>query len=259
MVRTSDSEKMERLILAALNNSQQPIGAPQILNVLIEHGVQTSEATVGRFLRNLDRQNLTVLFGKRGRLLSDRGRARLEHLEILERISSHNVEVAKIINPTDLDALLELLHVRRALEPEAARLSALRASVEERSALLALAREQMEDVEHGESAGGDAALRFHRLIAQASHNSLLISVASLVLDTTNDPLADVLDEVAKRTGSLQEFAHDHQHLYEAIAARDAETAEREMRSHIDDLIRRVERYRILLLEDASKLVVDTRR
>lgn len=245
--RTLPSEDIERLILEMLNRSDQPTGAPQLFVALSDQGIRTSEATVGRFLRLLDQQGLTTVVSKRGRLLSELGHARLRQLDVLAKLSSHNADVARIIHPTDVDALLDLLYVRRALEPEAARLAAIRATDEQRCTLRQLTFRQLDTVEKGKGVG-DVALQFHRVIAQASHNSMLVSVAGLILDTTNDPLADILEEIAARTGSLSEYAHDHKLLEEAISVGDADSAEREMRSHIDDLIGIVESYKDLVLK-----------
>lgn len=254
VIRASNAEGTELTVLDLLATAEGPIGSPRVVERLASAGIDLAEATAGRFLRQLDRRGLTTRVAKRGRVLTEAGWVRLRELQLRERLHGHNDELFRAIEATDVDALLDLLYVRRALEPEAARLAALRATPEERALIHGLAHTQMRVVVQGGSAGdaGDTALQFHRVVAEACHNVMLVSVARLVLDTTNDPMAKLLDAIAEQTDTHRAFAHDHDGIAAAIREGDAAGAEREMGDHIDDLIEIVDRYKSSLVLGAGK-------
>lgn len=242
MTVSSTAERTELLTLELLAESDGPVGSPRVVEHLANHGVSLAEATAGRLLRDFDRRGLTQSLAKRGRILTADGATRLRKLRLLDKLNGHNAEMLRAIDVRDLDALLDLLYVRRALEPEAARLAALRATAEERNQIQAFASEQVRAIDRGQQPN-DAAARFHRAVAEASHNPMLVSIAGVLLDSTNDPMGVLLDAIGERTGHHLTFAHDHFGIETAIRDGDAEAAEREMRTHIDELIADVELYR----------------
>lgn len=201
-----------------------------------------SEATAGRFLRSLDRRGLTQPLGKRGRLLTEEGRTRLLQLEVLQRQGEQSALLVGAATPIDIDELIDLLYVRRAIEPEAARHAALRATDEERDAIRAVAESHIHHVMDGTDHAA-AALDFHRLVAQASHNKMLTAVASLTLDPSNNALSTLLDVISVEAGAHFTFAHEHRLIVNAIIACEPQRAETAMRDHVDDLIRVVQDYR----------------
>lgn len=242
MTTASAGERIELLTLELLAESDRPIGSPRVVERLANNGITMAEATAGRLLRDFDRRGLTQSFAKRGRILTADGAARLRRLRLLDKLNGHNAEMLRAIDVRDLDALLDLLYVRRALEPEAARLAALRATDEERDQIRAFAAEQVRAIDLGRQPN-DAASRFHRAVAEASHNPMLGSIARVLLDSTNDPMGALLDAIGEQTGHHLTFAHDHFGIETAIRNGDAAAAEREMRTHIDELIADVELYR----------------
>ena len=180
--------------------------------------------------------------GKFGRLLADEGRTRLQQLEILQRQREHSSLLVGAATPVDVDELIDLLYVRRAVEPEAARHAALRATDEERDAIRAVADSHIHHVMDGTDHAA-AAIDFHRLVARASHNKMLTAVASLTLDPSNSALSTLLDVISIEAGAHFTFAHEHRDIVDAIIAREPHRAEVAMREHVDDLIRVVQEYR----------------
>jgi GntR family L-lactate dehydrogenase operon transcriptional regulator len=180
--------------------------------------------------------------GKRGRLLTEEGRTRLQQLEILQRQGEHSALLVGAATPVDVDELIDLLYVRRAVEPEAARHAALRATDEERDAIRAVADSHICHVMDGTDHAA-AAIDFHRLVARASHNKLLTAVASLTLDPSNNALSTLLDAISVEAGAHFTFAHEHRDIVNAIIEREPHQAEAAMRNHIDDLIKVVQEYR----------------
>jgi DNA-binding FadR family transcriptional regulator len=238
----ADQTVIERIALETLAAAEGPIGASRLVEQLSQHDIVLSEATAGRVLRALDRRGLTRPIGKRGRLLTDEGRDRLHHLEILRRQGEQSAVLVGAATPVDIEELIDLLYVRRAVEPEAARHAALRASDDERAAIHGMADAHIHHVMDG-SDHAHAALEFHRLVARASHNKMLTAVASLALDPSTNPLSTLLDFISIEAGAHFTFAHEHRDIVDAIMARKPEAAEAAMREHVDDLIRVVQDYR----------------
>lgn len=180
--------------------------------------------------------------GKLGRLLTEAGRSRLRELEILQRQGEQTALLVGAASPADVDELIDLLFVRRAVEPEAARHAALRATDEERAALRGLADSHVHHVMGG-GGDADAALDLHRLVARASHNKMLTAVAGLTVDPSTSGLSTLLDLISSEAGAQFTFAHEHRDIVDAILAREPGRAESAMREHVDDLIRVVQEYR----------------
>jgi GntR family L-lactate dehydrogenase operon transcriptional regulator len=254
----ADQTVIERIALETLAEAQGPIGASRLVEQLSQHGIALSEATAGRFLRALDRRGLTRPIGKLGRLLTEEGRGRLKQLELLRRQGEQSAVLVGAATPVDVDELIDLLYVRRAVEPEAARHAALRAGDEEREAIRALADSHMHHVMSGTDHAA-AALSFHRLVARASHNKMLTAVASLTLDPSNHALSTLLDFISIEADANVTFAHEHRDIIDAIVAREPQRAETAMREHVDDLIRIVQEYRqrVPLLEKSMRFIGTT--
>lgn len=236
-----DQTHLEQIALTTLSAAEGPVGASRLAEEFSRHDIHLSEATVGRFLRALDRRGLTRPMGKLGRLLTEEGRARLQHLELLQRQGEQSAVLLGAATPNDIDELIDLLYARRAIEPEAARHAALRATDDERIAIRAVANSHIHHVMDGTEHGA-AALNFHRLVAEASHNKILTAVADLTLDSSTSSLSTLLDFISTELGAQFAFAHEHSDIVDAIIARDADGAEAAMRQHVDDLIQVVKEY-----------------
>ena len=237
-----DQANIERIALDTLAGADGPVGASRLVEQLRQHEIVLSEATAGRILRSLDHRGLTRPIGKLGRLLTEEGRLRLKQLLILQRQGEHSALLVGAATPVDVDELIDLLYVRRAVEPEAARHAALRATDEERVAMRAVADAHIHHVTKGTDHAA-VAIDFHRLVAEASHNKMLTAVASLTLDPSNNALSTLLDFISVEAGAHFTFAHEHRAVVDAIIAREPEMAEAAMREHVDDLIRVVQEYR----------------
>lgn len=123
--------------------------------------------------------------------------------------------------------LHEIFELRLLLEPQIIGLAALHISTQHLETLKAIVAEQEDRVARNE-AWGDLDSRFHRIIVQASGNSVLCSVFR--------ELESILDEV--RDESLQTMARaqhslaTHKRIVRALAHGDPETASQEMEDHL---------------------------
>jgi GntR family transcriptional regulator, galactonate operon transcriptional repressor len=110
----------------------------------------------------------------------------------------------------------ELFEIRQMIEPEAARLAALRGKPAEIAAI-GKAFAAMSEAGHGGRRAIAADLAFHRLILAASHNALLLQMGNLI---------DVGLDIAHRISqdSFVVFLPMHRKVAGAIARRDGEAA-----------------------------------
>ena len=243
MTGNADGPLLELTALTLLAEADEPIGSARLAEALRQAGIPVAEATAGRYLRQLDERGLTrALPAKLGRIITGAGRERLRELRLLRRQDEHGARVLRAVNTNEIDELIDLLYVRRAVEAEAARLAARRATGDELARIADLSARHVHDVGAGRDTV-EPSMQFHRLVAEASHNRMLVAVALLLLDPAHDPLEKVLGRIALDTGVTLDHAADHVALAEALRARDATAAEAAMRAHMDKLIQTVEAYR----------------
>lgn len=124
----------------------------------------------------------------------------------------------------------DVLEVRRALEVEVARLAALRRTPSQVTALRELRDARAEAYSTGElEQMVESDLALHRLIAESSHNPVLI--------TMYENLQDAI--IANIRFNFEHPAHDddsHHQLVEAIAEGDPQAAMREIDDYLSELI-----------------------
>jgi len=129
------------------------------------------------------------------------------------------------------EVLVELMEVRRLLEPEVARLAAERAT----DASLEVIKQALEHIDQGLDSeqvdliiAGD--MEFHNAVAAAAHN--------IVLRKMMNGVHDLLIE-SRRTGlrspqAAQHTREGHRRIYEAIRSRNPEGARDAMRLHLEE-------------------------
>ena len=123
----------------------------------------------------------------------------------------------------------ELLEVRLILETEAAALAAKRASQDD----LDLIYSALEYIVNAHSSGQlnemvAANIAFHRSIAQATGNSLIVTLTDSITATMRD-----LSSFALRiSGGTSSSVDEHRRVYEAIASGDPQAARAEIDNHI---------------------------
>jgi DNA-binding GntR family transcriptional regulator len=153
---------------------------------------------------------------------------RLESRKLLERIPHVGTRVATL----QLEDLIEIYRVREALEGMAARLAAEQMSAAEVAGLwelLALHEQQQdlqEDTAYFQHAGD---LDFHYRIIQGSQNRTLID---LLIGEIYHRVRMYRYQFSMTANRPRRALGEHQHIVEAIEARDGEMAELLMRRHI---------------------------
>jgi GntR family transcriptional regulator, transcriptional repressor for pyruvate dehydrogenase complex len=134
----------------------------------------------------------------------------------------------KFASAAGLSNFLSSFEVRIALEGEAARLAAQRRSDDDMARIMATIHALQRDIAAG-TANTDADFDFHRAIARASGNPLLLEILTAILP----PRAAEGSTPAPGYIRGDRVLDEHNRIAEAIAAGQAESASLAMRYHID--------------------------
>ena len=231
-----DSKKTEYMLLHMIADSGHPIGAGFLADMLTSEGEEAaSEATIGRYLRKLEKQGLLrseKYNGRsRGRVITEDGARRIRELEIEQRQEKAMQDTMEIFNNGFGGHLRNLLLTREIVEPEAAALAAQNACEEDIAALRGIIEESARLTRDGGSmASTDAP--FHIAIAKASGNPVLEAVVRMLrADRDYSPeIEHMINTSAVNNPS------DHRSICRAIEARDPDSARRIMKQHIHNLI-----------------------
>lgn len=159
-------------------------------------------------------------------------------LHILKSVHGRGTYVASLntedlMQPLDFvlsmawGALQELFDARLVLEPAIAALAAERVTDAEIMELR-LCIEQTHVASHSPDDFLDLDIRLHRLIAQASHNNLLLGL----ITSLNSLGVESRAMTVQLPGLPEQTAHDHADIVEAIASRRPELAREMMAKHI---------------------------
>ena len=228
--------ELEYELLKQLDEASTPIGASTLVHTLGKsHNL--SQATIGRRLMELDVDGYTVLQGRKGRVLTEAGQERMKTLERELQQKSVNMRFIQMLNHSGEKALLDVLVARRALEREIASLAAERATkeyIELMKESIAVQNRMLADnmIPYEEDR------EFHRLLAYAAQNQILLHAVELVWETSRDFLETAY--IRRTVGS--ELVVDHQEILEAVASGSPERAETAMVNHINQMIEDVKRY-----------------
>jgi DNA-binding FadR family transcriptional regulator len=243
--------ELETVVLAYIASHDEPVGSQRLKEALAEAGFSVAEATVGRYLRSLDQRGYTQSVKKtRGRVITERGEERLVELARERRRASLSAVLIEAVSADSVTALLELLAVRRVIEPEGVRLATLRASAEEIEAIAQLAQRHVQGVGNVD-VSIEVGRNLHSAVAEASQNGVLAAVAAFLLDPAHDELQLLLNQIMFESGEALDFAQDHQRIIRQMRSRDPVKAELAMRDHIEKLIAVVERYQSSFQEGAK--------
>tara|TARA_R110002167_G_scaffold158812_2_gene354117 strand:- start:2587 stop:3351 length:765 start_codon:yes stop_codon:yes gene_type:complete len=129
---------------------------------------------------------------------------------------------------------VQVLEMREMLEGEAAYYCALRATDNELDALKQ-EYQRMSQRHRGANTLYQAKsdLRFHMHIAENCHNLMLVSISQILYTRYFSAIYAVLSQTFKKCGRYPELiGSQHQSIFQAIMARDPETARNAARAHI---------------------------
>jgi GntR family transcriptional regulator, transcriptional repressor for pyruvate dehydrogenase complex len=198
---------------------------------------------VGRFLKQLERSGHMQTLGKLGRVLTPAGRDRMEELRIRVKLAAHEARLAAAASPRDIDELIDLLHVRRAVEVEAARLAATYASNKEIEDIVRASRVHVHCIECQGQERVDLSNNFHVIVSKVAHSRMISATTTMLLDPQNKPLAQLLDRISDDSDVILDAALEHEKIAVTLRMRNPDDCEKVMRDHIDKLINVVVKHR----------------
>lgn len=161
---------------------------------------------------------------------------RLEGLRLIERKAHIGARVVKL----SLKELIDIYHVREALEGMACRLAAENmsdADIQGMKALLALHEQSIEEQSWTAYFQKEGDLDFHYRIVQGSQNAKLLELLGADLYHLVRMYRYQFSVSSTRP---QKALREHRHIIDAIAARDGELAELLMRRHISAARKNIE-------------------
>jgi GntR family L-lactate dehydrogenase operon transcriptional regulator len=238
MKEISDSHSnLDYVILETLHTHGQPIGSGTLHYVLRKRGDNLSAPTIGRKLRDLEHRGLVSKVSVEGRILTGAGQKLLRQLEQERRLEISGDKLLKLLKRSSRKDITDQLTARRVIESETAALAARNATAQQIQALEHLIAQGYYLVEHGDT-GIKADVDFHETIAEASGNSILSAVVTVLRSQTflNQVIAAIRAKIGGR------LVVDHEAIINAIRNHNPEQARKAMIKHLDKLIADVDRY-----------------
>ncbi len=227
----------EYQILKFLGDNDMPLGSGTISEKMKMMNVQISEATIGRYLRNLDARGLTKKVGYQGRILTQAGKKFLEDHENEKYLQTKSHYMIRLARAGAKDELLHILVARRAIEKETCRLAVEKVTDEDILLLSDIVAKHLENISKGMS-GANEDTAFHKTIARISGNKFLATALDLIRQ--DGQLSPVFEYIRKQVGST--VVADHKKVLTALENRNPAEAEKAMASHIENVILDVKKY-----------------
>lgn len=159
-------------------------------------------------------------------------------LEVLDRVQVKTGSGIYVLehhatNGGSIDSISpwELTESRALIEGEAAALAASHITDEELQQLEDSLHEMAKENDEGELADGDADRKFHRIIAQATRNAMLVAVIEHMWHVRNNaPLVSrAYKAICEQDGAKR--VEEHHEIYQALARRDPKAARAAMHQH----------------------------
>lgn len=137
-----------------------------------------------------------------------------------------------------MQAVIQMVEVRRALEAEVAALAAVRRSAGQLKGI----RQAMAALDEAVRAGGDGAdedVNYHRAIADAAHNPFLIGTLDYLRQFLRGVTRVTRANEARRIDFARQVRNEHEAITRAIEKGDALQARRAATRHMDNAIDRI--------------------
>lgn len=223
--------------LKVLSESSMPIGAWNLSRLMLEEGITVSEATAGRILRELEDKGYVRAEGRVGRVITSSGKEILEEWRKAEAQNRTHTAFLESLKITDKQELIDVLVARRAIETETAYLAAQNATAQDVQKIQRIIEEHEQLLASGNS-GVEKDVEFHRALAAAGKNKVLLSALEVIY---HDPeVGRALEHIRSKMGSR--MVEDHKRIVEKVAAKDRQGARESMAFHIDSVIKDVNTY-----------------
>ncbi|WP_329248618.1 FCD domain-containing protein [Actinoallomurus sp. NBC_01490] len=221
-------------LLQLMSTSSGPLGTRNAQRELASRGMELSESSVSRLLRQMDARGWTTPVGTKGRTLSREGRRRAAEAVLAHRASNSLQHAVR-----DAKDLLDLLRARLAVESAVAGDAARAPEGDQLQRLQDLCDQHVRVVGRApmiEQPG----LRFHRGVVEMSTNRMLKVAAEMMLAPHLDRVEAVLDTILATRRDEEKVVAEHQAVLDRIRRQDPAGAEEAMRAHFEAMIAAVE-------------------
>lgn len=225
--------KLKYNILSEISKSKVPMGASLLALV-----IDTSQATIGRQLQQLEHSGYLEKLSNKGRIITDKGKEYFNKIEndlVRAQKAQELIEISKVFSK---ERLLDILKARKILEKETAMLAAKNIKKEELNKLRTLVNTQEIKVVQG-VLGDEEDLEFHSLIARIAGNEVVEQLLTLILTQKGAYLefSFIRQNLPKST-----TVGDHKKILQAFEDGNAELAGDVMVNHINKIIEDVVKY-----------------
>lgn len=225
-------------LIRVLGDAERPLSIADVNSALRDLGLgYTSQSTLARRLKDIEREGMCFQTGREGRVLSPAGSA--EYRRLREDRARTDL-LGSIHAISSSEGLEQLMRIRRAVEPEAAREFAATATDDDIEQLREMVAHYREVVAPGGLHPRSVALDFHRYIAQKSTNPFVRLVLNEALHERTGRIEAAMDVVLQQHRTHESSIHFHGDVIDAIVRRDPRAAEDSMRAHLDTLIAEIE-------------------
>lgn len=220
-------------ILNAIHETGQPVGA-----TFLSSKLNIPQTSIGRVMLQLEEDGLLVKVSNKGRALTPAGLNYLKQEKLLtDRLQTAD-QFYGIVESTSHRRLLEILRIRKLLEPQAIEEACQNAD----EVQLAELKTSLDHYNHAVAAGypgNEEDLALHLTIARISGNLALYQILKMILSDDNGYLKLTQSSSVKKDGSPSE----HTEIVLSMLQKDADKAKAAMVSHLNSLIRYVEENR----------------
>lgn len=219
-------------IIALLDEAGQPVGARELSATLRGAGFNLSPSTTARRLRDMDDEGLTQPIDSIGRVLTPLGK----RLARRRRHSQTGTRLAEAADIQDTAGIVNLLKVRRAIEPEAVLDATASITDSHLAHLRTLVQKHRDGLSSGEGLPPQLSLSFHRAAAQTVKNPLLAEIHDLIFSQDLERIDVAVDLILEGHHHVELGVEEHAAIIEAMASSDGGAAAALMRAHLERLI-----------------------
>ncbi len=216
-------------------SSSPPIGDASSLSAVLRRKILSGEYRHDERLPA--ERSLATQFGcSRGTVRS--AMEKLEELNLIQRrigsgtfvnhrLSADESEIANLTSP------LELIDVRRGMEPQIARLAVMHATALHIDKL-AQALEKVEQTEtEGPETFTSADQAFHLTLAECTDNSLMFWLCQHIHDVRSHRQWSAMKDKILGPAQIRKYNQQHREIFEAIVSRDVEAAAQASIAHLE--------------------------
>lgn len=221
-------------VLNMVRDSDEPIGSWALMSMFEQRGVHLSPATIGRVLTQLEQQGYLERKSFKGRVITQKGESAITQAENYMQMEGYRKRLEDLLHSKVFHHFIMVLEARKTIERETARLAAQNITAEEIAQLEALEKKREDDNKRGVN-NPQNDIEFHKTIARASHNMVLM-IFSEIISTMHQQSA-VFDYM--RSKMPRPYFISHAKVIEAFKVRNPKAAEKSMEKHINRLIQDV--------------------